>query len=128
MKWKNLKLFALTAGFLFVPVITTAQATTNSPTKPPDSEKQAATAQAAAASSTYTMKIDFDRRIKMRDGVELSADVYHPDAPGKFPVILRRTPYVKASGGARVVDRIRKFVSQGYVFVYEDVRGRGDSD
>jgi len=77
---------------------------------------------------TYEMKIDFDRRVKMRDGTDLSADVYRPDAPGKFPVILRRTPYVKASGGARVTDRIKKFVSQGYVFVFMDVRGRGDSD
>ena len=64
----------------------------------------------------------------MRDGVELSADVYRPDAPGKFPTILRRTPYVKASGGARALDRVRKFVAKGYVVVYEDVRGRGDSD
>ena len=76
----------------------------------------------------YAMKIDFDRRVKMRDGVELSADVYRPDAPGQFPVILDRTPYVKASGGTRRVDRMRKYVEQGYVFVVMDVRGRGDSD
>jgi putative CocE/NonD family hydrolase len=128
MNCRNLKLFALTASFLLALLATAAQTTTNSAAKPPNSEKPAATAQAPAASSGYTMKIDFGRRIKMRDGVELSADIYRPDAPGKFPVILRRTPYVKSSGGARTVERIRKFVSQGYVFVYEDVRGRGDSD
>jgi putative CocE/NonD family hydrolase len=82
----------------------------------------------AASAAAFAMKIDFDRRVKMRDGVELSADVYRPDAPGKFPVILRRTPYVKSGGGARAVERIRQFVARGYVFVAMDVRGRGDSD
>ena len=42
-----------------------------------------------AADPAYGMKIDLARAIKMRDGVELSADVYRPDAPGKFPMILR---------------------------------------
>ena len=83
---------------------------------------------ASAAAPAYTMKATFGVRIKMRDGIELSADVYRPDAAGKFPTILRRTPYVKASGGARAIDRVRKYVAQGYVVVYEDVRGRGDSD
>ncbi len=31
--------------------------------------------------------------IPMRDGVELMTDIYRPDAPGRFPVILVRTPY-----------------------------------
>jgi putative CocE/NonD family hydrolase len=83
---------------------------------------------AAVAEPAYGMKIEFGVRIKMRDGVELSADVYRPDAPGKFPTILRRTPYVKATGGARAIENLRHYVSRGYVFVSEDVRGRGDSD
>ena len=33
------------------------------------------------------------RQVPMRDGVKLSTDVYRPDAPGKFPVVLQRTPY-----------------------------------
>lgn len=32
--------------------------------------------------------------VRMRDGVRLSTDVYLPDAPGPFPVILIRTPYL----------------------------------
>jgi hypothetical protein len=62
----------------------------------------------------------------MRDGVELSADVYRPDAAGKFPVILTRTPYNK--NGAGPLNQGRYFASRGYVFVAMDVRGRGDSD
>ena len=39
-------------------------------------------------SSPYKLTADFDQRAKMRDGVELSADVYRPDAAGRYPVIL----------------------------------------
>ena len=62
----------------------------------------------------------------MRDGVELSADVYRPDAAGRFPVIINRTPYTKTSAGTLTLAKY--FVSHGYVFVAMDVRGRGDSD
>jgi hypothetical protein len=73
---------------------------------------------------SYNVKIDFNVRVKMRDGVELSAEVYRPDAAGKFPVILSRTPYVK-TGALR---NGRYYAARGYVYVAMDVRGRGDSD
>ncbi len=76
------------------------------------------------AADTYKVKIDFNQRAKMRDSVELSADVYRPDAPGRFPVILLRTPYTKPGQ----LKNGRHFASHGYVFVAMDVRGRGDSD
>jgi uncharacterized protein len=116
--------FAAILAVLLGPTFVTASRN-GSPTP-----NQNSTAQnpAQAAAIAYTMKTEFGVRVKMRDGVELSADVYRPDSPGNFPAILRRTPYVKASGGARALDRVRKFVSKGYVVVYEDVRGRGDSD
>ncbi len=74
------------------------------------------------------MRIDFDQRVPMRDGVKLSADVYRPNADGRFPVILLRTPYNKVSGGKSAVERMRALVAGGYVVVNQDVRGRGDSD
>lgn len=76
------------------------------------------------AQQPYTVKIDFDQRVKMRDGVELSADVYRPDAPGKFPVLLSRTPYTKTGA----LKTAQYFAERGYVYVAMDVRGRGDSD
>lgn len=78
------------------------------------------------AVATYQVKIDFNQRVKMRDGVELSADVYRPDAAGQFPVILTRTPYNKI--GAALLRSARYFAQRGYVYVAMDVRGRGDSD
>src|SRR5690606_21207182 len=40
----------------------------------------------------------FDVRTTMRDGIELSADVWLPLASGRYPVILVRTPYLKTEG------------------------------
>lgn len=77
-----------------------------------------------AAQQTYEIKIEFNQRVAMRDGVELSADVYRPDAPGQFPVILSRTPYLKSG----TYPYAKFFVPHGYVWVAMDVRGRGDSD
>ncbi len=72
------------------------------------------------------VRLEFDTRIRMRDGVELSADVYRPDRPGKFPVILVRTPY--DNGTAPNLQAGKRWAARGFVYVVQDVRGRGDSD
>jgi predicted acyl esterase len=73
----------------------------------------------------YTMRVDHNTRVPMRDGVTLSADVYRPDAPGRFPVILTRTPYNKAAAVRALLEKNRALVARGYVMVAMDVRGRG---
>ncbi len=70
--------------------------------------------------------IDFDVRVPMRDGVTLAADVYRPATPGRYPVVLTRTPYNKT--GDALLKEARGFVGRGFVYVAMDVRGRGDSD
>ncbi len=82
--------------------------------------------QQTTAPQTSEVRIDFNRRVPMRDRTELSADVYRPKAAGRFPVILNRTPYTKTSAGNFKIAQY--FVSHGYVVVFMDVRGRGDSD
>jgi putative CocE/NonD family hydrolase len=62
----------------------------------------------------------------MRDGTVLRADVYRPDAPGRFPVLLQRTPYSKSSETHE--EQGRRFAERGYVVVQQDVRGRYASD
>jgi putative CocE/NonD family hydrolase len=70
----------------------------------------------------------FDLRMPMRDGVELSADAWMPDADGKYPVILIRTPYLKTDPmSAQAVLLSQYFAQHGYAVVIQDVRGRGDS-
>ena len=80
----------------------------------------------APISEKHEVWIDFDRRVPMRDGVELSADVYRPRKAGRYPVVLSRGPYLKTN--ERVAENARSFVERGYVMVVMDVRGRGDSD
>ncbi|WP_420430591.1 CocE/NonD family hydrolase [Kordiimonas sp.] len=70
----------------------------------------------------------FDLRTPMRDGVELSSDVWLPTGEGPFPVILLRTPYIKAMPIINFPEWASYFVNHGYAFVVQDVRGRGDSD
>ena len=51
----------------------------------------------------------------MRDGTVLRADVYRPDAPGKFPILLQRTPYDKSlETSAEITHRLAEC---GYVSV-----------
>ena len=64
--------------------------------------------------------------VPMRDGVRLSTDVYLPDAPGFFPVILIRTPYGNNTD-YNVKDAVY-FASRGYAVAIQDVRGRFDSE
>jgi|HubBroStandDraft_4_1064222.scaffolds.fasta_scaffold09840_2 putative CocE/NonD family hydrolase len=84
-----------------------------------------APAQDLGTDQTVPIKIYFDQKIRMRDGIELSADVYRPDRPGRFPCILNRTPYLKSSAGTAEFGKY--FAAHGYAFVAVDVRGRGDS-
>lgn len=73
--------------------------------------------------------IDRNVPAQMRDGVILHADVWRPNAEGRFPVLLLRTPYGKQvpqllpSAG---VDAVRS-VAEGYVVILQDTRGRGMS-
>jgi putative CocE/NonD family hydrolase len=72
------------------------------------------------------LRAEYDVRVPMRDGVELAADIYRPDDTERHPVVLARTPYVKAS--ERTVELAADFARAGYAFTALDVRGRGDSD
>jgi len=36
-----------------------------------------------------------DFHVKMRDGANLSVDIYRPDTPGKFPALLAMSTYGK---------------------------------
>jgi putative CocE/NonD family hydrolase len=68
--------------------------------------------------------------VAMRDGVRLATNVYLParglvPLPGKFPVILERTPYSKERVGP---DLAKSLVAHGYAVVVQDVRGRFQSE
>jgi predicted acyl esterase len=61
-----------------------------------------------------------------RDGVKLAANVYMPKGAGPFPVVLSRTPYIKDNPREPLLGK--KYSDAGYVFVDQDVRGKGHSE
>ena len=71
--------------------------------------------------------------IPVRDGIKLFTAIYEPkDKSQKYPILLNRTPYTVAPYGA---DKFRTslgpdalFVKEGYIFVYQDVRGKTMSE
>lgn len=70
-----------------------------------------------------------DVMVTMRDGVELATDLYLPakgdePIPGRYPVILSRTPYNK--DGQKSFGEY--YAARGYVFVAQDTRGRWKSE
>jgi putative CocE/NonD family hydrolase len=68
----------------------------------------------------------FDRRtvmIPMRDGVQLYTEIAAPwNAPEPPPILFNRTPY-----GADASPFDRQLMTDGYIFVAQDIRGRGKS-
>src|ERR1035438_5066981 len=76
--------------------------------------------------ATYTK---YEYEIPMRDGIKLFTSVYIPkDDSQKYPIMMQRTPY---SVGPYGEDRYRAnlgpsdfFAKEGFIFVYQDVRGR----
>jgi len=79
------------------------------------------------AAESYSVKIERGVEVKMRDGVILRGDIFRPDAEGKFPVLLQRTPYRRSVWGY-AVDFAQRAASRGYVVFLQDVRGRYTSD
>lgn len=72
-------------------------------------------------------------QIPMRDGVKLFTSIYEPkDQSQKYPILMSRTPYSVAPYGP---DKFKtalgpdyQFAREGYIFVYQDVRGRWMSE
>ncbi len=65
--------------------------------------------------------------VPMRDGVILYADVFRPAQEGQYPVIVSRTPYSTERSPAAYASAVY-FSRRGYVYVYQDVRGRHESE
>lgn len=80
-----------------------------------------------------------EETMTLRDGVKLAANVFQPAGNGPWPVVLSRTPYLKdgridrerdpkgAENRKRLVEQAKRYTDAGYVFVVQDVRGKGRS-
>ena len=81
-------------------------------------------------SDNYTKK---EVHIKMRDGASLYTAIYTPkDHSKKYPIIMQRTPYSCAPYGPeqfkKSIGPSETMMKEGYIVVYQDVRGRWMSD
>jgi putative CocE/NonD family hydrolase len=84
----------------------------------------------AEVKASYTR---YEYRIPMRDGKRLYTAVYVPkDTSQTWPILLTRTPYnVKPYGADQYRDTLGPsplFTKAGYIFAYQDVRGRWMSE
>jgi putative CocE/NonD family hydrolase len=112
--------FLRLAGFLALPAsLTAAPAAPSAP---------------AVGAGPYEVLVRRDIRVRMRDGVLLATDLYLPArarevVPLRFPAILERTPYGKSQNGTRhaSTEVANFFASHGYAVVFQDCRGRGES-
>src|SRR5580700_938750 len=118
-------------GFASAAVIVGSLLAQQAPPLPPDIPKKF-----EVPTSTY----DFVKRevmIPMRDGVRLHTIIVVPKGAQRAPILLTRTPY-NASGRAQrsasthVVAALplfdELFVADGYIRVYQDVRGKYGSE
>src|SRR5437660_10772780 len=64
--------------------------------------------------------------IPTRDGVKLYTTVYAPKEPkGPLPFVMMRTPYGAESRGPKALkEYFKDLADEGYIFVFQDIRGR----
>ena len=75
----------------------------------------------------YDVTVEYNAEAAMRDGVILRADIYRPMGDERFPVILCRTPYGKTRRAMHNAIG-QEMAARGYITVFQDIRGRYDSD
>src|SRR6266478_5603309 len=70
--------------------------------------------------------------IPMRDGVKLHTEIYSPKNAGEvLPILMVRTPYGIANpdtGISNMIYRYADMSADGYIFVFQDIRGRYGSE
>jgi uncharacterized protein len=75
------------------------------------------------------IKVERQVKIPMRDGVDLTADVYRPRGVDiALPVLLMRLPYGRAIASTVTYAHPSWYAMQGYIVVIQDVRGCGTSE
>ena len=73
--------------------------------------------------------VDQKVMMPMRDGIRLATDIYRPKNPGKYPVILSKTPYnfnqwIDGKEAIRQYETAYDAVKRGYVYIVQNERGR----
>src|SRR5262249_19643545 len=88
---------------------------------------------AASGALSQTAPDQFDQMeamVPMRDGVKLHTLIYSPKKNhGPLPIILNRTPYgIQGRAGGAFTVYLKQLVDEGYIFAFQDIRGRYKSE
>ena len=87
----------------------------------------AVAAQTPAADSTWDQRTEM---VPMRDGVRLNTIIVQrrgAEGSASLPFLLVRTPYGADGPASRFPGPYRFLAADGYIFVFQDIRGRGKS-
>lgn len=105
------------------------------PARAQATKPQPPTAESERAEYIRSRYTKFEYRVPTRDGTKLFTSVYVPNdaSPGKrYPILLTRTPYTVAPYGqdryARRLGPTAEYEKQGFIFAFQDVRGRNMSE
>ncbi len=71
-----------------------------------------------------------EKMIAMRDGARLYTEIFTPKtATAPLPIIFLRTPYGITGWGERSINgSLSKLAEEGYIFAFQDIRGRFKSE
>ena len=92
-----------------------------------------AVAQVGAQPATFTYDpatyVQTSADIRMRDGVMLHVEIFRPaEQREALPVLFTRTPYGVANRRSALNAAYKELAQDGYVFVFQDIRGRYQSE
>lgn len=92
----------------------------------------------------YGVTIERNVKVPVGKGISIMADIYRPDGPGKFPVLLTMSPYNRVEQGEEMVPQgfpgnqfnrgmlevgdFNFYVRRGYVMVIANMRGTWGSE
>ena len=74
----------------------------------------------------FEVQMLLDVKVPMKDGVNLSTDIYLPKTNEKSPTVLMRTPY--SNNTDEMISKAKSLAKNGYACVMQDCRGRWDSE
>ena len=75
----------------------------------------------------YEVRVEKNVLIRMSDGTQIAADLFLPDAAGRFPVVMEYLPYRKDDIMAYRQQRHHYFAQRGFACAWVDIRGSGAS-
>ncbi|MEP6689536.1 MAG: CocE/NonD family hydrolase, partial [Gemmatimonadaceae bacterium] len=79
-----------------------------------------------APDSAFTMR---EEMVPMRDGAKLHTTIFTPkNQAGALPIIFERTPYGIAGAAGSFRFYMKELADEGYIFVFQDIRGRYSSE